>query len=221
MKIIGHRGAAGLAPENTIESIKTAIRTGVDAVEFDIRRTKDDVLVVSHDANLLRTYKLNMLIRNHTWAELHKACPSLPRFDDIVKASQKTPLVIELKEVIDPQLIKSVLNKHKPKQYSFVSFKSTALRQLQETFPQTPYSLLSFLKPMGRLKTARKIGMQGVGVHYATLNPFLYWQAKKDNIAVYTYTVNHRWLAWLITHLYPGVTVCTDRPDRLNSLRTK
>jgi glycerophosphoryl diester phosphodiesterase len=48
----GHRGARGLAPENTLEAFETALRIGVTTLELDLAMTKDDVLVVSHDRRL-------------------------------------------------------------------------------------------------------------------------------------------------------------------------
>lgn len=54
-KIIGHRGACGYAPENTLESIKTAAEMGVEWVEFDVKLTKDEVPILFHDESLERT----------------------------------------------------------------------------------------------------------------------------------------------------------------------
>jgi glycerophosphoryl diester phosphodiesterase len=48
----GHRGARGLAPENTLPAFDTALRIGVTTLELDLAMTKDDVLVVSHDRRL-------------------------------------------------------------------------------------------------------------------------------------------------------------------------
>ena len=48
----GHRGARAILPENTLASFEYAIRSGVDAIEFDLAVTKDNVLVVSHDQAL-------------------------------------------------------------------------------------------------------------------------------------------------------------------------
>jgi glycerophosphoryl diester phosphodiesterase len=48
----GHRGARGLAPENTLQGFATALAVGVDTLELDIAITKDDVLVISHDPAL-------------------------------------------------------------------------------------------------------------------------------------------------------------------------
>src|SRR5688500_6835548 len=48
----GHRGARGLAPENTLAAFDTALRIGVTTLELDLAMTRDDVLVVSHDRRL-------------------------------------------------------------------------------------------------------------------------------------------------------------------------
>ena len=52
---IGHRGAAGHAPENTLAAIECAIKLGVDLVEFDVRLTADGALVLFHDETVDRT----------------------------------------------------------------------------------------------------------------------------------------------------------------------
>lgn len=51
-KIHGHRGARGLYPENTLQSILAAVRLGCDAVEIDVWVSQDDQLIVHHDASL-------------------------------------------------------------------------------------------------------------------------------------------------------------------------
>ena len=48
----GHRGARGLAPENTLPAFEKALKIGVTTLELDLAVTKDDVLVVSHDPRL-------------------------------------------------------------------------------------------------------------------------------------------------------------------------
>ena len=49
---IAHRGGANLWPENTLEAFKNAINAGVDGIECDIQRTRDDRLVIHHDDRL-------------------------------------------------------------------------------------------------------------------------------------------------------------------------
>ena len=53
--VIGHRGASGLAPENTLQSFALAVEQGADAIEFDVRLSSDGVPVVMHDPTLGRT----------------------------------------------------------------------------------------------------------------------------------------------------------------------
>ena len=47
---MGHKGAAHVAPGNTIESFEAALEHGVDMIEFDVLRTRDGRLVLAHDA---------------------------------------------------------------------------------------------------------------------------------------------------------------------------
>jgi len=53
--VIGHRGASGLAPENTLPAFDLAIEQGAEALEFDVRLSADGVPVVHHDPTLTRT----------------------------------------------------------------------------------------------------------------------------------------------------------------------
>jgi glycerophosphoryl diester phosphodiesterase len=53
--IIGHRGAAAVAPENTLISFERALADGADGIEFDVRLARDGVAVVIHDQTLRRT----------------------------------------------------------------------------------------------------------------------------------------------------------------------
>ncbi|MFL7810718.1 MAG: glycerophosphodiester phosphodiesterase, partial [Anaerolineae bacterium] len=55
IRVIGHRGAAALAPENTWAGFDLALALGVDAIETDVRATRDGVLVLLHDERLDRT----------------------------------------------------------------------------------------------------------------------------------------------------------------------
>lgn len=50
LQIIGHRGARGLSPENTLAGFRKAVQSGVDAIELDVVVSKDRQLVVSHEA---------------------------------------------------------------------------------------------------------------------------------------------------------------------------
>lgn len=70
--IIGHRGAAGEAPENTLGSFALAVEQGAEALELDIHESADGALIVCHDASVDRTTNGQGLISRMTQEELQK-----------------------------------------------------------------------------------------------------------------------------------------------------
>jgi glycerophosphoryl diester phosphodiesterase len=70
--IIGHRGAAGEAPENTLAAFELALRQGADGVELDVHLAADAVPVVIHDARLERTTSGRGRVGDHTLAALRR-----------------------------------------------------------------------------------------------------------------------------------------------------
>jgi len=70
--IIGHRGAKGIAPENSLSGFKKAVELGIDGVELDVHLTKDNQLVVIHDMDLKRLTGLKIPIKQLTFKELKK-----------------------------------------------------------------------------------------------------------------------------------------------------
>jgi glycerophosphoryl diester phosphodiesterase len=69
---IAHRGSSGTYPENTKSAFLEALRIGVDAIELDVQLTKDNEIVVHHDATLIRTGKKWSLIKKNTVQQLKK-----------------------------------------------------------------------------------------------------------------------------------------------------
>ncbi|MGM0421530.1 MAG: glycerophosphodiester phosphodiesterase family protein [Pseudomonadota bacterium] len=69
-KVIGHRGACGYAPENTLSSFHTAADMGVAWVEFDVKLTKDNVPIVFHDEELFRITGREGKVAETLWDDL-------------------------------------------------------------------------------------------------------------------------------------------------------
>lgn len=67
---IGHRGAAGLAPENTLAGIRAALERGVRYIEVDVQRSRDGALVLLHDLRLNRTTNGKGRLRDMSWPDL-------------------------------------------------------------------------------------------------------------------------------------------------------
>lgn len=101
--VIGHRGAAGLAPENTLKAFKVGCEAGVEVVECDIHLTKDKKLIVIHDGTLDRTTNGTGWVNDYTFDEIRKLdagqgeqIPTLEEVVDLV-LNYETHLIIEIK----------------------------------------------------------------------------------------------------------------------------
>ena len=71
-RVMGHRGAAGIAPENTLASLRTAAAMGVSWIEFDVMLSGDGVPVLFHDDNLKRITGRKAAMARTPFAELIK-----------------------------------------------------------------------------------------------------------------------------------------------------
>jgi glycerophosphoryl diester phosphodiesterase len=101
MKVIGHRGAAGLALENSLESIRLANSLPVDGIEIDIRLTADNQFVLCHDPTLSRTSDSHLYINASSLKELKKATlnngEKIPALEQVLSTIEGQKLVIEPK----------------------------------------------------------------------------------------------------------------------------
>ncbi len=100
--IVGHRGAAGRFPENTLLAFQRALAAGADALELDVRISADGVPVVIHDATLDRTTDGSGLVRDRRAAELETLDAGrgerIPRLVNVLESYPAAPLIIEIKE---------------------------------------------------------------------------------------------------------------------------
>lgn len=222
-KVIGHRGAKGLAPENTLAGFDLAQKLGVDAIEFDVRRTRDGQFVVCHDDNLRRVSGMNASIKRLTYDELHdvalKNGESVPLLRDALASIDDTPLVIEIKVRKHTEEICDIVSQFPHLTVSFASFKRDVVADCVRLRPDTPAFLLSGVDAFGTVRAARHMGAAGIGLRFWLMNPFTYMLARFYGMKLYVYTVNYRWVARLLMRFYPGVDICTNLPDDVQTLR--
>ena len=70
---IAHRGFKAAFPENTMASFKGAVKAGTHALETDVHLTKDEVVVLSHDATLKRCFGREEKIKDCDWKDISDA----------------------------------------------------------------------------------------------------------------------------------------------------
>ena len=112
---IGHRGAAGHEPENTMASFQKAIEFGANAIEFDVRLTKDGQIVVFHDPTLDRTTNGKGILKDQTFAELVALDAGkgqrIPTLWQVLETFRdKTIFNIELKETSIADRVLDIIN---------------------------------------------------------------------------------------------------------------
>jgi len=101
---IGHRGTR-ILDENTTYAFTKALKYGAEYIEFDIRKTKDNKLIVMHDATLERTTSGEGLIKNFTYDQIckyktKKNNEKIPLLSDVLEIFKgKIKFMIELKEI--------------------------------------------------------------------------------------------------------------------------
>lgn len=223
MKIFGHRGAAGLAPENTLKSIKAAIKAGVDAIEVDVRLTSDDHFVLSHDISTGRRGSPDMTVSQTTLKDL-KAVKlhdgtTIPTLQEAVKTAGSVPLIVEAKGDNWAGVLSKFL-KSKPKHSaSVIAFNHRELARFRALCPEVPVYALEHWKPFDTIKTAISGQFTGIDMHFWRLNPFTYWLARRTGLEIIVYTVDRLWIAKFLRRLYPHISITTNRPDRLQALR--
>jgi len=121
--IIGHRGAKGIAPENSLYGFKKAIELGIDGIELDVHLTKDRKLIVIHDMDLQRLAGLRIPIKQFTFKELKEYDISKFFTKNQEKIMEKLPeekkYFLELRTIQDNSFYLNVYEQLTKKKISF------------------------------------------------------------------------------------------------------
>lgn len=142
MKVYSHRGESNYAPENTMSAFYLAQFVNSDGIECDVRKTKDDVLVIIHDRTVDRTSNSTGKISDFTYKELLKMDfgndkfkgEKIVRLEDFLKYfSQKQMYIfLELKENGYEEDIVRLVNKYNSDYITLISFKYNILKKIRE-----------------------------------------------------------------------------------------
>jgi glycerophosphoryl diester phosphodiesterase len=132
-EITAHRGYSINAKENTLNAFKKAKEAGAKWIELDVRKTKDNVIVVSHDDNLKRVFKKNLIIKNTKYSVLKKY--NIPTLKESLKLAKDYDLHvnIELKEAgYEKEIIKIVNELDLKSNVVITSFNYDALKNVEK-----------------------------------------------------------------------------------------
>ena len=203
--VIGHRAAAALAAENTLEGIRAAALCKADYVELDVRLSRDGELVLMHDERVDRTTNGKGLVEDFSLEELKalevrgcSQCAEDQRITTLKEAVSLTEelglgLVVEMKEEGLEGLVAEDLS---GKKCIVTSFYHSSLRELSDISPLLTGIIISSL-PINPVHLALWAGAKAI--FPKRVNARLFKEAHQQGIAVYPWTVNSKEEAsWLL-----------------------
>jgi glycerophosphoryl diester phosphodiesterase len=219
MKIIGHRGARGLAPENTIAGLKKGLEHHVDMLEFDLRVTKDGVVILHHNATLVDPGGNTLAISGTNYKVLKTHQPDLATFEEVLTIiGHTTPLYVEVKKGVATGPIVKIINAYLRKgwknEYFLLGSKSQeTLRQLHKALPGIKKVVIEPWSGLRAHRRAREVEASIIAMNQV----WLWWGFirgfKHSDKQLYAYPLNDlkkakRWSRWGLSG------VITDYPDR-------
>lgn len=234
-----HRGYSSKYPENTILAFSKAIAIGADAIELDVHKTKDNVLVVIHDEKVNRTHRGKGYVKDYTLKELqslkHKSLkyylnrqtyiPTLEEVLDIFK-SNKMLINIEIKndkinyEGIEKDVIDMVKQYNMKSRIILSSFNHNALLKCKEIDSTIVTGMLysKNIKNIGEY--AKKYKVDALHPSALLLDEEYIKEAHRYKLKVNTYTVNvPEMMNMLIKWNIDGII--TDCPQELKKITNK
>jgi len=194
--VVGHRGARGHAPENTLRSFATAIEMGCQRVEMDVHLSRDGVPMIIHDGALDRTTNGTGPVAQRTHAELRlldagggERIPTLGEVMDFCRG--RVDIQIELKDPRCPGTVADqILRDWGLERLVVTSFTLELLDEIAPRLPEVPLGLLNKNPARDMIGVARDRGHQLICPRSSIASPDLIAQAHDAGLQVYVFHVN-------------------------------
>ena len=177
LTIVGHRGAKGLALENTALSMEAAIAYGVDMVEIDLRLSKDGRVVLLHDANAVARNNEIVHPGEHSYQELLGYFPDLLTLEALLTlVDHRCRIMLECKEMAALEPTLAILREYiakgwQPSEFMFASFKYDVLEKFHSLLPEIELVVLDNWSAIRATHRARKLGT----VYLSMDQRYLWW----------------------------------------------
>lgn len=195
MIIMGHRGAAAVEPENTLLSIASAIDIGADAVEIDVRLTRDKELVVIHDSSLDRTTNGSGPVGAYDLKDLKaldagkgETIPTLQEVMELV--GRKAILVIELKEQgTEKKVVDLIRENHLKESVYVISFWHRLVKTVKEMDRRIRAGVLLVGCPVD-CSMASRASAEALVMRYNFVDQDFVETAHRENLKVFIWNID-------------------------------
>lgn len=231
-RVLGHRGAAFYAPENTLPSFELALSQGADGVELDVHLSKDGELIVIHDERLDRTTNGTGFVKDHTLEELKALdasygkqgyegvkIPTLSEVYGLFKDNDKL-INVEIKtDIFDyPGICEKLLALEDGMgmggRIIYSSFNHYTVKEMKALRPGSKVGLLYMCGIVSPWDYAKAIGAECLHPHFIAMSrtPDMAEECIRAGIETNVWTVDES--AWMERLLKLGVTsIITNKPD--------
>lgn len=201
---IGHRGAMGHEPENTLASIKKAIDLGADGFEIDVFKCLSGEIVLFHDKHLDKLTNGEGLVENKSLTDLKKLSVlgtenKIPTLEEVLNIINKQVFLnIELKgkntAKASLELVEKFINQKKISSQNilFSSFNWNELEKLRELNSDVKIALITENDPLLAIETAKKLKAFAINPNYKDLNKKNIKIIHNNDFKIYTWTVNKK-----------------------------
>ncbi len=223
VQLFAHRGASGLAPENTKVGLAKALEYDIDGIETDCRITKDNIVVLHHNADLVDASGSTLRLQDYTFDELLLHKPDLLSLHEaLATIHSSTQMMLEIKEVeaVRPtiQLVRAaLLNGWDVSRFTYASFDDRVLKIVHDEMPEVDRIVLEVWCSTRAVYRARKFETKKLSMDQG----FMWWFFVKQmakNYQLYSYPairkplrLNHtRPSKWIKHGLYG---IITNHPD--------
>ncbi len=220
--VVAHRGAWGLAPQNSLAAFEEAVQLGCDAIELDVRRTRDGRVVVAHDA---RAGVRSIAKLTHEQVQSRARHRHLPALEEVLElVAGRIGVDVELKEDgYVEQAMAIVKRRLSPEQYVVTSFRDAVLPTVKRIAPAARTGLL--LSPSYQIgQLSRRVAVSKVDFlapHAALARAGLLSWATARELPSWVWTVNDRRGLRLLAQDPRIAAVITDRPGRALELQQR
>ncbi len=218
---IGHRGARAYEPENTLRSFQKAIELGVDAVELDVRKTKDNEIVVIHNVDVNKTTDGSGSVSELTLEEIKRFVTEkgekIPTLEEVLDSvGKRVKILVELKETgIEEQVLGLIRGKGLIENVVIISFHEDALRKVRELDGEVATGLI-YVRHKNPIRAALELKAEYLLSLYRFTHSANVKKAHEKGLKVIVWTINNE--EEVAEYRKKGVDgIATDRPDILNT----
>jgi glycerophosphoryl diester phosphodiesterase len=212
---IGHRGAKGYEPENSLVSFQKAIALGVDMIELDVYQSKDNIPVVIHDKTIDRTTSGSGLVADFTSKELQNF--GIPTLEDVFNLIQnQCKINIEIKSFeATESILKLIASSTFAKEKIILSsFDWNALQEVRFHDNDIRIGVLTETDLDLAMAFAKFIKAYSIHPYYHLLTVENTLKLKEKNFKIFPWTVNEPEDIIFVKSLNVD-GIITDFPDRL------